>query len=125
MGERPDLHRVAPLALHGDGVSYMQVARASGKSLDVLSWCSLLSQGPIRVTSFLRFLIVKTVVKETGFLKTWSRAWKIISWSLQALSSGTWPVKDWNGRDFVIRSLLTTRRGAPFWLLGFLLSSLC
>ena len=49
---RPDLDKVIPIALHGDGVAYQQIRGAGGKSLDVLSWSSLLSRGPTRPTPF-------------------------------------------------------------------------
>ena len=58
---RPDLHQVIPIGIHGDGVSYMQPLRAGGKTMDVLSWTSLLCHGPTRVSTFLMIAIVKTV----------------------------------------------------------------
>ena len=94
------LDKVVPLSLHGDGVSYMQSTRAGGKSMEVLSWTSMLSQGSTRTTNFLLFLLVKTLVKDTGFLQTWHTVWKIITWSLSALKSGLWPLFDWNGNEF-------------------------
>ena len=97
---RPDLHHVVPISLHGDGVSYMQVARAGGKSLEVLSWSSLLCRGPTKVTNFLLFLIVKSVVKDYGVSQTWHKAWRVLSWSLQALATGLWPERDWEGKVF-------------------------
>ena len=83
------LKKVVPIAIHGDGVSYMQVKRAGGKSLEVLSWSSLLSSsGPTKHTNYLMFLLVKNVVKDYGVGQTWPKVWKILCWSLQALSSG-------------------------------------
>ena len=111
---RPDLHHVVPISIHGDGVSYMQVARAGGKSLEVLSWSSLLCKGPTKVTNFLLFLLVKSVAKDYGLGQTWPKAWKVLCWSLQALASGVWPETDWQGKPFEDTSSLDyTKRGTP------------
>ena len=111
---RPDLHHVVPLSIHGDGVSYMQVQRAGGKSLEVLSWSSLLCKGPTKVTNFLLFLIVKTVVKDWGVNQSWPKIWKVLCWSLQALASGLWPVRDWEGQEFTDPdSLDFANKGTP------------
>ena len=109
---RPDLHKTIPLALHGDGVSYMQSGRAGGKSLEVLSWSSLLTQGPTKVTNFLMFALVKNVVKNYGFLNlTWPKVWRILCWSLQTLASGLWPNKDWDDHEFDEESEDYAKRG--------------
>ena len=81
---------LCPWVSMGDGVRYMQTNRAGGKTLEVLSWCSLLNQNPTKVSSFLMLLIVKNIVKDTGFDKTWTKAWKILCRSLAALASGRW-----------------------------------
>ena len=91
---RPDLHKVVPIAIHGDGVAYMQTRGPGSKTMDVLSWSSLLSRGPTKISSFLIFLIVKTVIKNQGVSQTWPRVWKIRVWSLQALVEGVWPQRD-------------------------------
>ena len=96
-----DLHKLVPIALHGDGVSYMQAMRAGGKSMEALSWSSLLSVSPTKVSSFLMLLIAKSAVKDWGLDQTWPKAWRILCWSLTALASGKWPLKDWNNKDFV------------------------
>ena len=79
LARRKDLHQVIPIGIHGDGVSYMQAHTAGGKTLEVLSWASLLAQGPTKMSSFLMLLIVKSVVKESGFDQTWVKAWKRLS----------------------------------------------
>ena len=98
--DRADLHQVVPLALHGDGVAYVQRARAGSKSLEALSWCSLLTRGPTKVSSFLMFLLCKSEVKEGLPFSTWSRVWQILCWSLQTMATGLWPTHDWKGREF-------------------------
>ena len=73
---RPDLAKVVPISLRGDGVSYTQTQRAGSKSMDVLSWTSLLSKGATKHTTFLIFLLVKSLAKDFGLSQTWPRAWK-------------------------------------------------
>ena len=109
--QRPDLAKVVPIAIHGDGVNYMRIGRASGKSLEVLSWSSLLSQGATKHTNFLMFLLVKSLAKDTGVDQSWPRIWKILTWSLQALSLGLWPMKNWDGHDFPADSEDFQKRG--------------
>ena len=111
--QRPDLHKVVPLAVHGDGVAYMQAMKAGGKSMEVLSWSSLLAQGPTRVSTFLMFLVVKAVVKDSGMGQTWPRVWKILCWSLQALAAGVWPLQDWDQQDFAPDSVDFEKAGTP------------
>ena len=97
---RADLHRVVPIGIHGDGVAYMRVRGAGGKSLEVLSWTSLLSKEATRVSNFLIFLVVKSVVKDSGLNQSWPKVWRVLCWSLQALAAGTWPLVDWEGKEF-------------------------
>ena len=113
LSNRDDLAKVVPLGMHGDGVAYMHVKRAGGKSLEVLSWASLLTKGPTRSSSFLIFLLVKSVVKDSGFLQSWPKAWKAIIWSLEAPATGKWPMLDWDKKEFPQDSLDYHRRGTP------------
>ena len=108
-----DLSKMVPLGLHGDGVSYMQVRAAGGQSMDVLSWTSLLSRGPTKVSSFLIFVLVKALVKDFGMSQTWPKVWKILCWSLEALASGTWPETDWDQAEFAEDSLDHELKGQP------------
>ena len=116
---RPDLqgdglNKLIPLALHGDGVKYMQAARAGGKTMEVLSWSSLLGHGPTKSTNFLMFLLVKSLVKETGFFQTWPQVWRILIWSLDALRTGVWPLVDYDGKPFADKSSIDfQKKGTP------------
>ena len=110
---RPDLRKVVPIAIHGDGVAYMRVKAAGGKSLEVLSWSSLLSKGATRMTSYLMFLVVKAVVKDSGMNQTWPKVWKVLCWSLQALAAGTWPLLDWEGEEFPEATVDFQNKGTP------------
>ena len=116
---RPELRRggldkVVPLSLHGDGVAYMQTRRAGGKSLEVLSWASMLCKGSTKTSSFLIFLLVKNLVKATGFNQSWQKVWKVLTWSLDSLRLGVWPLVDWEGKEFSDKASWDyTRKGTP------------
>ena len=110
---RPDLDKVIPIALHGDGVAYQQVRAAGGKSLDVLSWSSLLSRGPTKTNSFLMFLIVKSLVKDFGVGQTWPKVWRVLSWSLKALATGVWPMRNWDNKEFEEGTMDFVKKGTP------------
>ena len=125
--DRKDLNKVVPIGLHGDGVTYMQTRGPGGKALEVLSWTSLLTKGPTKVSSFLMFLLVKNVVKDVGVDQTWPKVWKVLCWSLQALLVGTWPLKDWDNNDFAPGTIDAERKGTPlaegFCAMVFILKS--
>ena len=57
--DRKDLNKVVPTGLHGDGITKMQTRGLGGKAVEVLSWTSLLTKGPTKVSSFLMFLLVQ------------------------------------------------------------------
>ena len=109
----PGLSKVVPIAIHGDGVNYMQAMRAGGKSMDVLSWSSLLSKGATKTTNFLIFLLVKTLAKDFGLSQTWPKLWKVLCWSLECLRSGVWPELDWDGEEFEETSVDAMKKGTP------------
>ena len=106
-----DLGKLVPLGLHGDGVSYMQTRRAGGKSMDALSWTSLLSSGQTRVTNFLMFVLVKSVAKDWGLDQTWPKVWRILCRSMEALASGVWPMRNWDNQEFPEDTLDYEKRG--------------
>ena len=89
----------------------MQVKRSGGKTLDVLSWASLLVRGPTQLSNFVLFLVVKSVVKSYGLVQAWRKISKVLSWSFQALASGKWPMTDWNDQDFEEDSIDFKNRG--------------
>lgn len=95
-----DLTRTIPLALHGDGVAYCQVGRVGSKTLDMLSWASLLAVGPTRETNFLLTGLPKHVVKSQGVGQSWKVFWLRLLWSLRCLEDGTWPGTDHLGRPW-------------------------
>ena len=113
---RPDLLTgVVPLGFHGDGVQYMQVHRAGGKGLDVLSWSSMLSKGHTRFSNWLLFLVVKSVVKTSGIDKTCPKIWKILAWSFDALPEANGPRPTGMGTSSKTEPASTIRSEANRW----------
>ena len=101
---RKDLHHVVPISIHGDGVTYAKTMRASNESMEVLCWTSMLSSHATLLSSYLIICLVKSIIKTAFFGNTWQATWKIILWSLNALSSGLWPSQDWQGRQWPAQS---------------------
>ena len=109
---RKDLStKVIPLGIHGDGVQYMQIHRAGGKGLDVLSWSSLLTKGPTKLSYWIMFLVVKSCVKIAGLGCTWVKVWKVLAWSFEALAKGKWPQADWEGQPFAEDTIDFQKKG--------------
>ena len=90
-------HRCVPLALHGDGVSITNIRGASSKTIDCLSWSSLLSTGPTRFTCYLIWFCFSHLSKKTGFGSTWKVFWRQLGASLRALWTGLWPAQTMEG----------------------------
>ena len=58
---------VVPLSIHGDGVTVTGAGRSWNKSVDVLSWASLLASGAtLSVFHFVFYLLIRYLVKWTG-----------------------------------------------------------
>jgi hypothetical protein len=84
-----------PIALHGDGVPCTKK-----KSLECLSWSSLLGMGSTLDVKFLAtgvFSTTKAKQDEHG-TDTMDKVWTVIRWSLEACIAGTWPTHDWDGK---------------------------
>ena len=86
-----------PLSLHGDGVAIAQARGKASKTIDVLSWSSLLSSAPTRFSSYLIYFCYSFVAKKQGLGSTWSAVWKLLSRSFQILYSGVWPAETMEG----------------------------
>ena len=73
----------------------------------------------MKATNFLIFLLVKNLVKESGFDRAWNKVWKVLIWRLDALRLGVWPSVNWDGCEFADQdSIHFQNRGAP-WAGGF------
>ena len=95
---RPGWNRwCVPLGLHGDGVAAANVRGSASKTIDVLSWSSLLSSGPTRFTTYLIYFAFTHTVKKTGLAMTWTAFWKKLTLSFRILWSGVWPATTMTG----------------------------
>ena len=87
-----------PLALHGDGVPVTGAGRSWQKSLEVYSWCSLLSKGNTLKCNFLIYAMFDKLLVKSGGLNGFDKFSKLLAWSFQALYDGKWPSVDEQGR---------------------------
>ena len=97
MGAPAWRERCIPIALHGDGVAVASVRGKGVRTVDALSWSSLLGTGPTKVTTFLIWFAYNHLAKKQGMLATWPGFWKQLCKSLRALWEGKWPQTDENG----------------------------
>ena len=86
-----------PLALHGDGVAISNIRGKGSKSIDCLSWTSLLSADATNVSTYLIWFCFGHLARKAGFSQTWPAFWKRMCKSLRALWQGTWPDIDMEG----------------------------
>ena len=86
-----------PLALHGDGVAISNVRGKSTKTIEAISWTSLLASGPSKFVMFLIWFSMSHLTKRSGFAQTWPAFWRRMCKSLRALFEGTWPAEDMEG----------------------------
>ena len=86
-----------PVGAHGDGVAVSNTRGAGSKSVDTLSWTSLLSSSPTRFSSYLIFFCFSQVAKKTGVGANWKEVWKKLARSFQILYSGVWPPTTMDG----------------------------
>ena len=98
---RPDHRtRCIPLAVHGDGVACTGISKSWSKSADALSWRSLLSNGPVRSTQFLVFVMSWQLMVNAGNNATWPSFVRKFAWSLYWLFIGKWPRRDHMGNPY-------------------------
>ena len=96
--------RGVPYSLHGDGATVVRCGKTGSKSVDSLSWCSLLAK-PC-ASWFINFIIVFIfsccVVEELecGDPATMDIVWHRLCYSLYWMYHGLWPDRDFNGNLF-------------------------
>ena len=83
-----------PIAIHGDGVAVSNVRGKGSKSVDCLSWTSLLASGPSKFVMFFIWFCFGHQAKKQGYAQTWKVFWRKLQKSLRALFEGRWPATD-------------------------------
>ena len=86
--------RCVPLSIHGDGVPCVAVGKSWGKSMEVLSWASLVVTGSTLQTFFWIYGCFTALFSKTTMRHTVRRQFIYLKWSLQALWEGKWPDHD-------------------------------
>ena len=92
--------------IHGDAVPVMAVGRAGTKSLDVISWQSLLVYGQtVRVKMLAFSMFEQSKIKNlSAGIDSMARVWKLLVWSLGAMFSGKFPELNFDGTPFEVGS---------------------
>ena len=67
-----------PLGLHGDGVPISAVRGPASKTVEALSWTSLLSNGATKFKVYLIWFVFSHLTKRNGFGTTWASFWRKI-----------------------------------------------
>ena len=101
--------KVVPLALHGDGVPVIGVAKAGSQSANIWSVTSLLTYGP---TNFFYHMIYM-MWKDSAETETHERVWLALGWSFYWLQRGVWPRCDMDRRPYHPDSPEGRKAGTP------------
>ena len=113
MKEDPDWERwTIPISIHGDATPVAGCGKAWAKLLDIYSWSSMLVVGNTRDVMIYMYAALVNLMTQEG----WTRVWKVMAWSLNALRTGKWPDKDPWGQPFPSGSEAAKRAGQ--WLAG-------
>ena len=94
----PNLSKVIPLRLHGDGTPSSGVGKSWGKLVDIFSLSSMLVFGSSLLHNFMIWMVHQSLLCVAANHHTMNAFWKRFSWSCEALSTGEWPELDWNGK---------------------------
>jgi hypothetical protein len=102
--------RAIPITIHGDGVPVIAVGKAGTRSLDNISWQSLLACGSvISVKLWITAIFLQNLCKESIHgIETMDQIWEIIVWSLKWLYIGEHPRDRWDGPwpEYMVSELL-------------------
>ena len=102
----PELHdpaiaaKAVPITIHGDGVPVTGVGKPWSRSVEIISWKSLLSSGSTLMSTFLIFMFHKLLCCKTAGHNTMDTFWRHVVWSLSWLQKGKWPTEDADGIRF-------------------------
>ena len=77
---------------------FLLATRGKGaKTMDTLSWTSLLSSAPSKLSVLLIWMCYSHLAKSQGYAPTWPCFWKRLTKSFVALFEGVWPQVGMNG----------------------------
>ena len=104
-----------PVAIHGDAIPVIMIGKPGTKSLDCLSWQSLLASGTTLSIKELMFCIFEANKKKCcpHDQQTETAIWRVLMWSFKALYNGKHPDKDWNDNDWPSGSSEALLAGKP------------
>ena len=112
MRARQDWQSTAvPIALHGDAVPCIAVGKPGTKSMDCISWQSLMASGATIDLKRLAFCIFEHSKSRDG--TTMRQAWRILLWSFEALFAGVWPTRNWDDAAWPQNSAEAALAGLP------------
>ena len=95
---RPDhTTKCIPVSLHGDGVASIGISKSWAKSIDALSWGSVLSCGSAVTCNFLIMLQFWKLVVQSVDNNSWTKFTKKLAWSFYWMFVGKWPSRDYMG----------------------------
>ena len=95
-----------PISLHGDGVAVLGVGGHQARSLDCISWQSLLATegGPRELKHYVMGIFDDSKAKQSeDGVDSMDEAWRIVCWSFRALFEGKFPSVDHLGRRYTAR----------------------
>jgi hypothetical protein len=85
------------LSLHGDGVACIACGKQWARTVETISWSSVLSEpATSSVVNFIFCMVFKSCLVK-GPISTMSVLWKNFIWSLYWLYQGVWPDRDPDG----------------------------
>ena len=93
---RNHIKKCIPLSLHGDGVTVIAISKSWSKSVDALSWSSILSTGSTLTSCFLIYIMYWKLVLQAPGQNMWQGFSKKLAWSFYWLFIGKWPHRDHN-----------------------------
>ena len=111
---RPDhTTKCIPVSLHGDGVASIGISKSWAKSIDALSWGSVLSCGSAVTCNFLIMLQFWKLVVQSVDNNSWTKFTKKLAWSFYWMFVGKWPSRDYMGNLYDADSFHGTQAGTP------------
>ena len=89
--------KTIPISLHGDAVPVAGIGKSWSKSVEIVSWRSMLTTGTTLTTTFLVFLWHMKLCSTMPERNTLDVFWRRLVWSLTWLQKGKWPDRNEHG----------------------------